>query len=235
MDVHAGDSRSDRRKDREHRPAQLRWIAQARGLSAALDALPNALLLVTPGPPMRVWHANAAARRMLASGGPLALQDDRLAGATPGATRRLHAALQGALHTPAGLRHECHVALEPDGPAVTFRVETLDFRGSPDLPVQRLALLELPAPPTADRVLPGLCREFGLTRAEAETALRLYATGSVASIAAHAQRSVHTVRTQLKAAMAKTRTHSQAGLVALIGDRLAGSPPAPPRSTPSGG
>lgn len=235
--VMAGDGNiaaDDRRLDREQRPTQLRWIAQARGMAAALDALPTALLLVTSGTPVRIWHANAAARRMLAAGGPLALEDDRLVGTSPAATQRVDLVLYRALQYAAGHRRQCSISPDDDGPLLTFWVETLDFGGSGDLPVQRLALVEVAPPPPADLVLPGLCRDFGLTRAEAETALRLYATGSVAGIAAQARRSVHTVRTQLKAAMAKTSTHSQAGLVALMGNRLAGQPLQPVPPTPSG-
>jgi DNA-binding CsgD family transcriptional regulator len=224
----------DRRRERERRPAQLRWIAQARGLAAALDALPNALLLVAADVPIRIWHANSAARRLLAAGGSLWLEDNRLIGATPDATRQLDTMLHRALQYTPGHRHECSLPRDHGGQLLTFWVETLDFGASCDLPVSRLALVELAPPPPADLVLPGLCRDFGLTRGEAETALRLYATGSVAGVAAQARRSVHTVRTQLKAAMAKTSTHSQAGLVALVGNRLAGNPLPPVRSTPSG-
>lgn len=224
MDGHDNEQRHERRNDRETRPAQLRWIAQARGLAAALDALPNPLLLVVPGPPARIWHANSAARCIMVAGSPISLDDDRLVGASPAASRRLDAILHRALQRPGGQRHECELAPDGEGPLVTFWVKTLDFGMSGDLPVDRLALVEVAPRPPADLLLPGLCREFGLTRGEAETALRLYATGSVAGIAAQARRSVHTVRTQLKAAMSKTSTHTQAGLVALVGNRLSGQP-----------
>lgn len=224
MDGSAMDRGNERRLDREKRPAQLRWIAQARGLAAALDALPNPLLLVTPGPPVRIWHANSAARCVLVPGSPLSLDNDRLVGASPAATMRLDTILHQALQRPGGHRHACELVPDGEGPLVTFWVKTLDFGMSGDLPVDRLALVEVAPAPPADLLLPGLCREFGLTRGEAETALRLYATGSVAGIAAQARRSVHTVRTQLKAAMSKTSTHTQAGLVALVGNRLSGHP-----------
>lgn len=223
---------ADRRRDRERCPMQLRWIAQARALTAVLDALPNALLLVTSGNPVRIWHATSAARRVLASGGLLTLVDDRLVCASPHATKRLEMMLDRALQDAAGHSRECSLPADDEGQLLTFRVEALDWGASRDLPVDRLALVEVVALPVG--VLGALCREFGLTRGEAETALRLHATGSVAGIAAQASRSVHTVRTQLKAAMAKTGTHSQAGLVALLGNRLTGHALPPVRSTPSG-
>lgn len=226
--------RVDRRGERERRPMQLRWIAQARALAAVLDALPNALLLVTAGKPVRVWHASLAARRMLGAGGPLSLAGDRLVCATADATRRLDVILHRALRASAGHPQDCELAVDDDGGFLVFRVEALAWGASPDLPVGRLALVEVVPPRPADLLLAGLCREFGLTRGEAETALRLHATGSVAGSAAQACRSVHTVRTQLKAAMAKTGTHSQAGLVALLGNRLSGHPRQAVRSTPSG-
>lgn len=61
----------ERRLRREDRADQLCWIAQARCLAATLDLLSQPIVLVLPGEPIQVWHANAAARRQLASSGTL--------------------------------------------------------------------------------------------------------------------------------------------------------------------
>jgi DNA-binding CsgD family transcriptional regulator len=44
--------------------------------------------------------------------------------------------------------------------------------------------------------------------------------GSLDEFARCAGKSIHTVRSQIKAAMQKTSTHTQAGLVALVANRL---------------
>lgn len=223
----------ERRRARERRPEQLHWIAQARALAATLDLLPNALVLLDPGPPCRAWHANLAARRLLADAGGLARTDDLPTARDDRLGARLAALLDGC--PLAGDRPRApRPPAAASGRELTLSVRELDFGASRDLPVRRLVLVEARARGPDGAALAALCREFGLTPKEAEAALRLHATGSVAEIAAQARRSVHTVRTQLKSAMSKTRTRSQAGLVALVGDRLAvGLPPSAP-STPAG-
>jgi DNA-binding CsgD family transcriptional regulator/PAS domain-containing protein len=57
---------------------------------------------------------------------------------------------------------------------------------------------------------------YGLTRTEAQIAVSLANGQSVEEIAANSSRSVHTVRTHLKAIFNKTRTKNQADLVRLL-------------------
>lgn len=210
----------ERRLRREDRLDQLQWIAQARCLAATLDLLPQPIVLVLPGEPIRVWHANAAARRQLVSsnvlqmrGGVLVPADEANASAITHTIRR--ALLLGAHHP-----QRLELTACGDAAAASLQVQALDFGASPDLPVTQVLLLELQEKAVPEIGLQRLCRDFQLTRKEAETAIGLYAIGSVGEFARSAGKSIHTVRTQLKAAMQKTGTHSQAGLVALVANHL---------------
>jgi DNA-binding CsgD family transcriptional regulator len=78
-----------------------------------------------------------------------------------------------------------------------------------------LVLLDLHAKDVPDAGL--LAQAFGLTAAEAKIASYVGAGESVELTAERLGVSVSTVRTQLKAVFAKTNTHRQAELVALIG------------------
>lgn len=210
----------ERRLRREDRADQLRWIAQARCLAATLDVLPQPIVLVLPGEPIRVWHANAAARRQLASSGVLQMRGGVLvpadaSGATA-ITRTLRRALMLGPHHP----QQLELAACGHAAAARLQVQALDFGASADLPVRQLLLLELHEKAAPEIGLQRLCRTFRLTPKEAEIAIGLYAIGSLGEFARSAGKSIHTVRTQLKAAMQKTGTHSQAGLVALVAHHL---------------
>ncbi len=210
----------ERRLRREDRADQLRWIAQARCLAATLDLLPQPIVLVLPGEPIRVWHANAAARRQLAASSVLQMRAGVLvpideANATA-ITRTIRCALL------LGPQHPQQLVLTAAGSTTTtsLQVQALDFGASPDLPVSQVLLLELHEKQPPERGLQRLRDDFKLTRKEAECAVGLYAIGSVDEFARCAGKSIHTVRSQLKTAMQKTATRTQAGLVALVANLL---------------
>jgi DNA-binding CsgD family transcriptional regulator len=72
--------------------------------------------------------------------------------------------------------------------------------------------------------LESLRRRYGLTKAEADVALRVLDGTGLAPIAEELSISLSTVRTHLRHVFAKTDTHRQAELVRLLLDR-AGSHP----------
>jgi DNA-binding CsgD family transcriptional regulator len=78
-----------------------------------------------------------------------------------------------------------------------------------------LVLLDLQAKDIPDASL--LAQAFGLTGAEARLASYIGTGESIELAAERVRVSVSTARTQLKAVFAKTNTHLQAELVALIG------------------
>ncbi|WP_345293555.1 hypothetical protein [Luteimonas vadosa] len=208
----------ERRQHREQRADQLRWIAQARSFGATLDRLPQALMLVVPGRPIRVWYANAAARQRFSEPGPLRLRQDLLLVGDDATA--LHGALRRAGTAIAAHRERIDLPGADGVAGLQLHVEALDFGASADLPVSQVVLIEAHAPLPDTVPLERLCREFGLTPGEAGAAVRLLATGSLEQIARDTGRSIHTVRTQIKGAMVKTGTHSQAALVGLVSRRL---------------
>lgn len=217
MDEGTAPRRIERRVRRERQPDQLRWIAQARSLAAALDLLRQPIALLLPGEPIQVWHANTAARNRFSSDPELQLRDGVLI-AAPVCAHALALAIHHAEQLGPG--HPQQLVLPSrSGPAVAT-VQLLEFGASTDLPVSTMMLLELRESASPQRGVQSLCGEFQLTRKEAEIALGLYSMGSIEALARCTGKSVHTVRTQLKVAMQKTGTHTQAGLVALIANRL---------------
>ena len=212
---------NERRLRREADPVQLRWIAQARSLAATLDVLASPILLLGSGDPARVWHANAAARHRFGHCADLCIRDGVLQG-SPAVLAGLHRSMQQARIVGAGQAHAFHIAVDGQNLSGTLRV--LDFGASADLPVSELLMMEMRADAGGAHGLQRLCAEFGLTRKEAEVAVGLYAMGSVDVLARCSGRSVHTIRTQLKAAMQKTGRRTQAALVAAVADRLAAEP-----------
>jgi len=208
----------ERRVRREERPEQLRWIALARSLAATLDCLDRPLLLVEPGPSLRVWHANAAAREQLAPGELLHMREGTLHARGEMNVAALERGVRSALEGTDSVR----LKLRSDNATLGLRLQHLDYGASADLPVSRVLLVEVQPMACPQRHLQRLREAFGLTPREAECALGLYAIGSVDAMARCSGKSIHTVRTQLKAAMQKTGTHTQAGLVALVARQLEG-------------
>jgi DNA-binding CsgD family transcriptional regulator len=206
----------ERRVRREGDPAQLRWIAQARTLAAAVDRLPSPLLLLVPGEPIRVWQANSAARHRFVDCADLCVRDGLLGGAA-GVLDSLRSAMSRTLRHGVGqsLRFELPLAAG----AASATLEMLDFGASADLPVTEVMLLEVRVAPGGRRI-EHLCTTFRLTPKEAEVAVGLYSMGSVEELARCTGRSVHTIRSQLKAAMQKTGRRTQAALVAAVADCL---------------
>lgn len=207
----------ERRVRREQEPDQLRWIARARSLAAALDLVRQPILLLVPGEPLRVWHANAAARHRLSSHPELRLREGTVS-ASPASGQALAEAI--AHVRTLGPGHPWQLSLPSRSQPIAATVQLLEFGAAADLPISDVLMLELHEPASVEQGLGRLSREFQLTRKEAEAALGLYSMGSIEALARCNGKSVHTVRTQLKAAMQKTGTHTQAGLVALVANRL---------------
>jgi DNA-binding CsgD family transcriptional regulator len=219
----ADDSRrqpAERRIRREDRPEQLHWIAQARCLAATLDLLAQPIMLLVPGTPLRVWHANAAARSHFTAESIVRIRDGRLLFAEDAHDRQWRQAMQRARSLGPAHPQTIELAGRDGRMAATLQVQALDFGASPDLPVSEVVMLEVHERAPVERGLQRLCEAYLLTRKEAECAVGLYAMGSLDEFARCAGKSIHTVRSQLKAAMQKTSTHTQAGLVALVAEHL---------------
>ena len=170
-------------------------------LASALENLSHRTLLLVPGVPLRVWYANAAARQPLEV--PLLqLRDDIVELHDATARRALHAAVRRVAAEGPG--HPVSLALcggrEPQH-VVDVRLDALDLSAEADVPAARLVLMQLEEAPSHEVALQRLCADYGLTQAEADTALLLYARGSTDALARSSGKSVHTIRSQVKAAM----------------------------------
>ncbi|HET7714989.1 MAG TPA: LuxR C-terminal-related transcriptional regulator [Bauldia sp.] len=185
-------------------------------LASLVDRLDKAIVMADgAGRPVLV---NTRAAEILEANDGLALSAGGLAGRSPAATAKLHAAVAGAANS--GSTGSRRLTLErPSGrPPLVIDVLPLSrFHSSvPGAAEPRVAIFI--AEPDAD---PGIDREiigdaFGLTRREAEVAA-LLATGiDLTAIAAILDLGQGTVRNHLKRAFEKTGTHSQAALVALL-------------------
>lgn len=172
----------------------------------------------------RILFANEAAAQDLLSGGflrgdlrqRLRLRDPRAQEALEAALHRVRPGMP-----PAALRIP-HPVTRTVRAAHLLRVgpEVLPFAGID--PVRRaapesVAVLVFPALPHGD----ALMRNFGLTPAETEVALALYAGQTLAEIAAARRTSIHTVRDQTKAILGKCNVRRQAELVGVVGNALA--------------
>lgn len=210
----------ERRVRREERVDALRWIALARCLAASMDLMPQPIVLAQPGQPLRVWHANAAARRQLAGSQLLQMCDGVLLPQGLANAKALARAVDHSLRL--GPHHPQRIQMTaPAGNGTgSLQVQALDFGASGDLPVSQVLLLELHEQQPPERGLKRLRDDFRLTSKEAECAVGLYTIGSVEGFARCAGKSIHTVRSQLKAAMQKTSTRTQAGLVAIVANMV---------------
>lgn len=184
------------------------------GLGSPVNREGASLLLNAAG---EVEHLDAGAAAWLAQGGPLYLRGRRLC-AFDGA---LGALLDAALAAVArdGGPSEVTIALpEPGGAAPRrWRVTPYGEFGGCRLCLQSAA-------PTPDRgyKLHSLARR-GFTAAEAACALLIVEGLSIDQVAARQGISRNTVRAHLRSLYAKTGTHRQAALAALVNRVLAGT------------
>jgi DNA-binding CsgD family transcriptional regulator len=164
----------------------------------------------------RVTQMNAPAQSLL--GPNFKLIRGRPTANDPASNRRLQQLISSALHAKRS-------SAQPFAPIVVDRdeapwllVETMPFTafgsdlfGSGSV-ILLLTDLTAPLQPEATQ----LCAAFGLTLAEAKLAAKLASGSGIISAAASLGVSRETARTQVKAVFAKTNTHRQAELAALV-------------------
>ena len=213
--------------------------ARKASLELMLESLNSPALLI--GADLRVRYANDAAEEVFRSGA-LALdsQGRIVAGACANETRELHLALTAALARPPTAQGAPSIKLtRPDDDArsaMPLLVRVMPCAGG----LERAVDIASPVPPVAAepdalvlitdpaaklQLRPGTLRQvFGLTPAEARLSQALVQGASLTGYAADAAIAEGTARAQLNAIFAKTGTHRQAELVALLA-QLAGCSP----------
>lgn len=192
----------------------------SRGLGAALDSVPRAILLLNRGG--GVVYANAAAGRLLSAGDGLSVSNGRLEATSPGARKSLVHLLQGASDAPFRTRSKRRMTQVPrtsGGRAYVVRATpieaTADIADTNDLPELPRLLVTVSDPEARDPVptVGELQVVYGLTPAEANLAAGLSKGAALVRIAERQGIAVATARKYLRSVFEKTGTHRQAELV----------------------
>ncbi|BBX15751.1 helix-turn-helix transcriptional regulator [Mycolicibacterium duvalii] len=197
---------------------QLAALADRTGeLAAALEVIRHGVGIVAADHLM-IDH-NSAAERILRREDGLALRSGRITATTAHAEEKLHCALAQALG--AGLcavrRGTTLTCVRPSGRRPYIVHVLPSYRSSGEQPRRPMALVLIVDPedkPVPPAVL--LRKLYGLTRAEAEIAIRVTDGAHLKDISQELSISLPTVRTHLQHAFDKTGTHRQADLVHLL-------------------
>lgn len=191
-------------------------------LAGALEVIRHGVVVVA-GDHLVINH-NSAAERILRGEDGLALRSGGIAATTARAERELHCAIQQALVSGCGAVRggSTLTCVRPSGrrPYIVHVLPSYrgDIDGNIDDPRRQPMALVLiidpedkPEPPAAL-----LRRLYGLTRAEADIAIRVTHGAHLTDISQELSISLPTVRTHLQHAFDKTGTHRQAELVHLL-------------------
>jgi DNA-binding CsgD family transcriptional regulator len=184
-------------------------------LVGALNAVRHGIMLV--GSDCCVLDVNTAAEAILRAGDGVHVHAGRI-GATNTITERalyraLHAALLGE---SSGIRHSRSLICErPSGKRpYVIHVHPLHRSGSDEMSRDAIAIVLIVDPEQEPEPAAELLRRlFGLTRSEAEVAVRIARGADVKAIAEDLSISLATVRTHLRHVFDKTDTHRQSELV----------------------
>lgn len=166
----------------------------------------------------RVMHASAPAEAILQASPDLEVRSGRLRCRSPALNDRLQAAIRAAVETAAGRPASPPVALAvPREARAPLTLTVTPLRPSAGgLGAQRPCALVFVRDPQAPMAVEPLCQLFGLTPAEGAVAADLARGLSLDSIARLRGVRIATVRSHVKQILAKTGTHRQAELVALL-------------------
>lgn len=195
-----------------------RLKALAASATAALDAVPMGIVLLTRSG--RLMHANRRANELVTSTAALRFEGSGvLAASSPAATASLQRLVRQAVATAAGkgLSHGGALRLAGrDGRRLHLIVTPLPRESSPFGQGAAAALFCNDPDAAVVAVSRELERLFGMTPAEARLTEALVIGQSLQEYAEARRVSLNTVRTQLKAATAKTGTRRQADLVRVV-------------------
>lgn len=167
----------------------------------------------------RVIHANNPASQLIEEGQHLALAPSGQLGLASASAREALDTL--CARRTAGIDRLISIARDDTRAITCIRLteaeaERLNALSTP-LAGRPAMILVLAAPRRERGAVAGLIASHGLTVAEAEVALRLAEGMTLQEIALERAVSLHTVRNQIKSALAKTGARRQTDLVGLIG------------------
>jgi DNA-binding CsgD family transcriptional regulator len=197
-------------------------VRRYRDLVAALDVVSDGIAIV--GRDGRVLHLNPPAESIVASRDGLSVVSGLLRASVAHADRALERAVHQALAAPRSdaVTGGCVAVPRPAGQRpYVIRVIPTSVAESNGMasPTALVVIVDPEREPVPD--VDALRRLYGLTKTEAEVALRVLDGTGVVPIAEQLSISVSTVRTHLKHVFHKTDTHRQAELVRLLLSELA--------------
>jgi DNA-binding CsgD family transcriptional regulator/PAS domain-containing protein len=189
---------------------------RASNIAAAVDTVQHGIAVVGAG--STVVHLNAAAERILKGGDGLCIRSGNIDATCRSADAELRRSIAGAL-----FEHKCgsrsgnsFVCNRPSGKR-PYVIHVLPFSSATDDPSDGRALVVLVDPEQQPKPATSLLtRIYGLTRAEADIALRVLRGDGLKPISEELSLSMATVKTHLQHVFDKTDTHRQAELVRLL-------------------
>ena len=191
-------------------------VHSARDVAEAVDGMRHGVFVV--GPSAAVAHANRAAEDIVAIGDGPVVRWGRIGLTVPSVDARLQGCIADALGgNDSGARHGNSLLCPRAEGRRPYVIHVVPFTSVPPDRRQPRALVivvdpERQAEPHRDLLI----RLFGLTRAEAEVALRVLRGDGLRPISDELTLSLATVKTHLQRVFVKTGTHRQAELVRLL-------------------
>ncbi|MCV7421144.1 helix-turn-helix transcriptional regulator [Mycobacterium yunnanensis] len=188
----------------------------ARDVAEAVDNMRHGIFVV--GPACAVTYANRVAEDMVAVGDGLVVRWGRIGLGVPSADARLQRSVADALgDNDSGARHGNSLLCPRTADVRPYVVHVVPFTSlPPDRREPRVLVIVVDPERQAQPDLDLLIRLFGLTRAEAEVAMRVLRGDGLRPISDELTLSLATVKTHLQRIFAKTSTHRQAELVRLL-------------------
>ncbi|MCV7132304.1 helix-turn-helix transcriptional regulator [Mycobacterium hodleri] len=190
-------------------------VHSAQDAAEAVDGMRHGVFVV--GPSSAVTYANRAAEAIVAVGDGPVVRWGRIGLGLPSVDARLQRCIADALGGNDSQARHGNSLLCPRTELRPYVIHVVPFTSVPPDRRQPRALVivvdpERQAEPHRDMLI----RLFGLTRAEAEVALRVLRGDGLRPISDELTLSLATVKTHLQRVFAKTGTHRQAELVRLL-------------------
>lgn len=191
-------------------------VHSARDVAEAVDNMRHGVFVV--GPSAAVTYANRAAEDIVATGDGPVVRWGRLCVGVPSVDARLQRCVADALGgNDSGARHGNSLLCPRAAGLRPYVIHVVPFTSAPPDRSQPRALVIVVDPDRqAEPHRDLLIRLFGLTRAEAEVALRVLRGDGLRPISDELSLSLATVKTHLQHVFMKTGTHRQAELVRLL-------------------
>ncbi len=186
---------------------------------SAFNRLPVGVVIVDHE--QRVRFTSDKAARLLSPADGLAIQERELRAEQYGPDRRLQAAIAQALAAPNGHGPtvEDTLTVKRTSKGRDFEILVAPLRTTPRgvVPPAPAAMVVIRDPEESSSLPWQLVQQlYGLSPAESKLSVALAGGAALKEYALHNQISVETARSQLKAAMSKTRTHRQVELIRMI-------------------